>query len=318
MKTRMETRIARRSPFRIGRFALQCRAMLPGRTYRVIRAEDDVPAWRYLDPVALGLRLWACRGLIAQLARREVLARYRGSYLGTMWALITPLLTLGVFTLVFGTMYGARWAGSDRAGILDFATHMFVGIVLYGVFSECTARAPMLITGNPNYVKKTVFPLEMLPVSVLAAAAMHSLLGLLAAMACVFIDRGALPWTVLLLPVVYLPILLLSLGAMWFLAAVGVFLRDVASFIGVVVQLLFFLTPVAYPLAAFKGNPRVQQLVRCANPLAPIMENARSIVVDGQSPRWIEMALVTLASAALALFGYALFMKLKRTFADAI
>lgn len=292
--------------------------MLREQTYRVIRAEDEAPAWRSLDPLALATRLWAHRGLIAQLARREVQARYRGSYLGTMWALITPLLTLGVFTLVFGTMNGARWPGSDHPGILDFATHMFVGIVLYGVFSECAARAPMLIAGNPNYVKKTVFPLEILPVSVLGAAATHSLLGMVAALACVFVDRGALPWTVLLLPVVYLPILLLALAAMWFLSAVGVFLRDVASLIGVVVQLLFFLTPIAYPLAVFRGSPRVQQLVRYTNPLAPIMENARSIVVDGQPPRWLEMAVVTLASAALALAAYALFMKLKRTFADAI
>ena len=267
----------------------------------------------------MAANLWSSRELISQLAQREVQSRYRGSYLGTMWALITPLLTLGVFTLVFGTMSGgAGWAGSDRKGILDFATHMFVGIVLYGVFSECTARAPLLIAGNPNYVKKSVFPLEMLPVSVLGGAAMHSLLGMVAALASVFIDRGALPWTVLLLPVVYLPILLLSLGAMWFLAAVGVFLRDVASLIGVVVQLLFFLTPVAYPLAAFKSHPRVQQLVRYTNPLAPIMENARSIVVDGKPPQWLEMGVVTLVSAGLALAAYALFMKLKRTFADAI
>ena len=286
--------------------------------YRLIRAEDEASAWRFFNPLALATRLWTSRELIAQLARREVQSRYRGSYLGTMWALITPLLTLGVFTLVFGTINGARWVGSDRSGILDFATHMFVGIVLYGLFSECTARAPMLITGNSNYVKKTVFPLEILPMSILGAATMHSLLGMVAALASVFVDRGALPWTVLLLPVVYLPILLLALGAMWFLAAVGVFFRDVASFIGVIVQLLFFLTPVAYPLAAFKGNPKVQHLVRCTNPLASIMENARGIVVDGQEPQWLEMAVVTLASAGVALAAYAFFMKLKRTFADAI
>lgn len=294
------------------------REMLQEPIYRVISAEDQASAWRFVNPLALVARLWTSRELIAQLARREVQSRYRGSYLGTMWALITPLLTLGVFTLVFGTMSVARWAGSDRSGIFDFAIHMFVGIVLYGLFSECASRAPTLITGNPNYVKKTVFPLEILPVSILGAAAMHSLLGMVAALACVFIDRGALPWTVLLLPVVYLPILLLSLGAMWFLAAVGVFLRDVASFIGVIVQLLFFLTPVAYPLAAFHGNPQVQHMVRRTNLLAPIMENARSIVVEGQPPQWLEMAVVTLLSAGVALVAYALFMKLKRNFADAI
>jgi lipopolysaccharide transport system permease protein len=263
--------------------------------------------------------LWRYREITGLFARRHVQSRYRGSYLGILWALITPLLTLGVYTLVFGALHGASWRGSDRSGMLDFAAHMFVGIVLYGIFAECASRAPLLIVQNPNYVKKMIFPLEVLPVSLLGAATMHSLLGMLAELLCVLLSRGSLPWTVAFLPLVYVPVLLLSLGTMWMLSAVGVFLRDIAGFIGVGVQLLFFLTPIAYPLEAFEaGHPQLVTAVRWFNPLAAVIENARSVVVDGRLPDWMAMARVTVLSAAVAVFGYGVFIKLKRGFADGL
>lgn len=287
--------------------------------YQIYRAGDEAPFWRLLNPASAAKQVWRHRELAVIFARRHVQSRYRGSYLGTLWALITPLLTLTVYTLIFGALHGSVWKGSDRAGMLDFATHMFVGIVLYNVFAECTTQAPLLIVNNPNYVKKMIFPLEVLPVSVLGAAATHSVLGMLGELVCVTIVRGALPWTVLFLPLIYLPVLLLSLGAMWLLSALGVFLRDIASFIGVLVQLLFFLTPIAYPLEAFQEHhPVLVQAVRWINPLSVIIENGRRVVVDGRLPQWLPLVGVTLISAALATFGYAVFSRLKRAFADGI
>jgi lipopolysaccharide transport system permease protein len=271
--------------------------------------------WQYANPWRLVLHFVNRRDLLWQFILREVQGRYRGSYLGILWTLITPILMLTVYTFVFSVIFKVRWAGSEAESVMDFALTLFSGLIAFNVFSQCATQAPMLIVSNPNYVKKVVFPLEILPVSVVGSAFIHSLISLGIVLAGLLISSGKLPWTLLYLPLVYLPLMALTLGMSWLLASVGVFIRDIGNFIGVIIQFLFFLTPVFYPISAVPGT--MQPLLRL-NPLATIVEDFRRVVVWGLPPDWPWLGVVTLISGLVMLGGYMWFMKIKRAFADVI
>ena len=271
--------------------------------------------WRYAHPWRFVLHFAERRGLIWQFILREVQQRYRGSYLGILWAMITPLLTLVIYTFVFSVIFKARWRGSESESFMDFALTLFSGLLAFNVFSECATRAPRLIVGNPNYVKKVVFPLEILAVSVVGSAFIHSLISLGLVLAGLLISSGKLHWTLLYLPLVYLPLVAFTLGVSWLLASLGVFVRDVHNFVGVAVQLLFFLTDIFYPISAV---PAALQPLFWLNPLAVIVENFRRVVIWGLPPDWLWLGVVTLLSGLVMLGGYMWFMKIKRAFADVI
>jgi lipopolysaccharide transport system permease protein len=262
----------------------------------------------FLNPLALIANLWPRRDLTFQFTRREIQGRYKGSHLGLLWALINPLLMLAVYTFVFHYLYHA----GGNQGIFAYAINMYAGMIAYNIFSESVTRAPTVITQNPNYVKKVVFPLEILPLSLIGSALFHALLStvilLLAALAPPH-------WTLIYLPVVLLPLVLLTAGLSWFLAALGVFLRDIGHVIGVLVTLLFFLTPITYPASVLHGLPA--KLMRF-NLMADFVEDFRRVVVTGQPPRWDILGLTTIACLIVALAGYAWFMTFKRAFADVI
>jgi lipopolysaccharide transport system permease protein len=220
---------------------------------------------------------------------------------------------LSVYTYVFSVIFRNSWPThpGDRPA---YAIELFAGIVAYSVFSESVNHAPLLIVQNPNYVKKVVFPLELLPASLVGSALVHSMLSL----PILFVASlwfGPPHWTWLLLPLVYLPLIALTAGVCWFLAALGVFLRDVGNLVAVIVQLLFFVTPIVYPM---QNVPASVKPMAWLNPLAAIVENFRHVTVDGRPPDWIPLILVTLVAAAVAVGGYTWFMKLKRAFADVI
>jgi lipopolysaccharide transport system permease protein len=255
------------------------------------------------------------RELIRQFTWREAQARYRGSYLGMVWALITPLLMLAAFTLVFSVILKARWRGSAPESVIDFALTLFSGMIAFNVFSDAASRSPGLIIGYPNYVKKVVFPLEILPVSVLGSAVIHSGLSLIIALTAILLTTGSLPWTIVYLPIVYLPLVLLTLGTSWILAALGVFVRDIGNLIGVALQLLFFLTPISYPLSAVPAAARPWFAL---NPMAVVVENFRRVLVWGLPPDWAPFLAVTLFSAVVMFAGYHWFVRLKRAFADVV
>ena len=276
------------------------------------------PLLPFLNPLRLLRTAWRNRELLSQLSRREIAGRYRGSHLGVLWALLTPMMTLAVFTLVFGAMHHNRWAGSRYDGVLAFPMNLFIGIILFGVFSEVANRAATLITTNPNFVKKAVFPLELLSVSALAGSLVHALMTLLIQFAVVFYALGHIPPTALLLPLVFIPASLITVGVCWFLAAMGVFFRDLSSAVGPVIQLLFFMTPIVYPMTIFRQYPAAETAVRLLNPFVTIVESARLMVIEGKLPDFAALAWVTLASAIIAIAGYAIFMKVRRYFADAM
>ena len=268
----------------------------------------------YADPRHMLGRLGAQRELLWSLTAREIEGRYRGSYLGMLWTLISPLTTLAVYTLVFGVIFRARWGVTADGGLADFAFAVMTGMTAYSVLSESLTRAPGIIAANANYVSKVVFPLEILPVTAVGSAVVHSLLGF-AVLLLALLAVGSLHWTVLFLPLLYLPLVALTLGVCWFTAAVGVFVRDAENVVAVVVQLLFFLTPIIYPLSAAPAGMRV--LLRL-NPLTPIVEDFRRVTLLGAPPDWPWFAVSCVLCAATALAGYIWFMALRHAFADVL
>lgn len=282
---------------------------------KIITARRD-SVRQYANPIKMGLHLWTQRELIWQFTKREVQSRYKGSALGLVWSFVTPLLMLAIYTFVFSIIFKARWGNelsdSSQSG---FALTLFTGLIAFGVFSESVVRAPGLIISNPNYVKKVVFPLEILSVSVLGSALVNSLFSLVILLAAALIFQGFIPWTLVFLPLMYLPLILLCLGLSWFLASLGVFVRDVGQLIGVAVQVLFFMTPIFYPISAIPAN---LQFILYLNPLTFIVNHFRRVILWGQMPDWGEFVIVTLGTGVTCLLGYIWFMKSKKTFADVV
>jgi lipopolysaccharide transport system permease protein len=268
-----------------------------------------------LNPLTLADNLWRNRDLIRQFTRREIQGRYRGSFLGLFWSFINPLALLLIYTFVFGVIFKSRWPQSTNNTLGAFAVTLFCGLTAFNIFSETVNRAPGLIVGVPNYVKKVIFPLEILPVSTLGASLFHAGVSLLILLAASVVINGTLHWTVVLLPLVAVPLVFLTLGVAWFLASLGVFIRDIGYAIGLVVQVLFFLTPIFYPLDAVPPAFRPLILV---NPLAPVAENFRRVIMWGDLPSWRGLALWILITGAAMVLGYAWFMKTKKAFADVI
>src|SRR3989338_5763232 len=196
---------------------------------------------------SLVVSLWRNRQLILQMTKREVVGRYKGSVMGLLWSFLNPVFMLVVYTLVFSGVFKARWGVGEDETKSQFAIVLFVGLIVHGLFAEVLNRAPNLILGNVNYVKKVVFPLDILPVISMGAAVFHSLISLLVLLVAFVIFNGYLHWTVIFIPLVLLPLVILTLGLAWILASLGVFLRDVGQTIGIVMTVMLFSSPVFYP-----------------------------------------------------------------------
>ena len=258
--------------------------------------------------------------LIRQFTRRDIESRYRGSFLGMLWSLLTPLLMLAVYTFVFSTVLKGRWdrPGADAADPADappFALVLLCGLLVYNFFSEAVGRAPGLIVANPNLVKKVVFPLETLPLSAVLVALFNMSVMLLVWVAGALIFVGHVPVTAALLPIVLLPAILATTGVAWLLASLGVFVRDVAPTVLVIVQIMFFATPIMYPLDIVPAPYRTLLKV---NPLTTAVEDVRNVLLWGVGPNWGVFGASLVVSAGMCLLGYAFFMKSKRAFGDVI
>lgn len=267
------------------------------------------------SPRALLASLWRNRQLILQMSKREVIGRYRGSIMGLAWSFFTPVLMLTVYTFVFSVVFKARWGAGAEESKAGFAILLFTGMIVHGLFAECVNRAPGLILGNVNYVKKVVFPLEILPWVALGSALFHSAISLLVLLLAQLFFNQTLPWTVVLFPLVLLPLLLATMGAAWFLSALGVYLRDVGQTIGLVTTVLMFLSPVFYPISAL---PEKYRFWLHLNPLTFIIEEGRKTLVYGQLPDWGGGALYLACSMLIAWAGFWWFQKSRKGFADVL
>ncbi|MCL4274913.1 MAG: ABC transporter permease [Anaerolineales bacterium] len=254
------------------------------------------------------------RDLILNLTRREIQGRYRGSLIGVLWSFLTPLLMLAIYTFVFSVVFQARWGG-DEASRTDFALILFAGLMIFNLFSETINRAPGLVLGNANYVKKVVFPLEILPVVSLGTAIFQLSISFIVWLLFFIIFRGVPPLTIFLLPLVLLPFFLIVLGISWMLASLGVYVRDVNQIIGVLVTVSMFLSPLFYSISAL---PEQFQVFMMLNPLTFVIEQARQVMIWGEGIRWMGWGIYCLVSLLIAWVGFIWFMKTKKGFADVI
>lgn len=266
------------------------------------------------SPAALLRSLWQHRQLITQMTKREVVGRYRGSIMGIAWSLFNPILMLVVYTFVFSVVFKARWGGGDESQT-SFAIVLFVGMIVYGLFAEIANRAPSLILSNVNYVKKVVFPLEILPIVSLASALFHSVISIGVLLVAILFINGGLVWTVLLFPLVIIPLLFATLGVAWFLASLGVYVRDVGQTIGIFTTVLMFLSPVFYPISTL---PEKFQGWMMLNPLTFVIEQSRAVMIFGKQPDWIGLVIYACTSLVVMWTGYWWFQKTRKGFADVL
>lgn len=267
---------------------------------------------RDFNPLAIGAGLLRHRAIIAQLTKRDLLLKYRGAYLGIAWAFLYPLLLLAVFSLVFGSIVPARWgdAGAGHSTVL----WLYAGLVVFSFFAEAVSRAPAVVRGYPAFVKKVLFPVDTLPVTLVGTAALHLALNLAILTGAAAVS-GGFHATMLLAPVVLLPAVLFALGGAWLAAAVGVFIRDLVNIVPILVQGLLFLSPIFYALDA--APPHLHPLL-LANPLTLPIEQLREVLFLARAPDWGAWLAATLAGLAVAGAGNAVFQHLREEFADVL
>ncbi|MBI3469647.1 MAG: ABC transporter permease [Planctomycetes bacterium] len=254
------------------------------------------------------------RELLWRMTLREVQARYRGSWLGPVWSLLTPLLLLGVYGFVFSVVFRARWGSDPQSSQADYILTIFGNITVFNLFAETVSAAPGLVVAHANYVKRIIFPLEILPVVRFLACAVNTGLSL-----AVFITATAcmhgLSWTALLLPLTLLPLVFWTLGVALLLSALGVFVRDIGNVIGLLITMLLFLSPVFFPAS---NLPAAWQPLLHLNPLAGILGNFHRVMLEGLPPDWATLALTTSLGLAASVAGLCFFLRAKPAFADVI
>ncbi|QUM83555.1 ABC transporter permease [Moritella sp. 28] len=254
--------------------------------------------------------------LTKSLTKREIITRYKGSILGVFWSFLTPLMMLAVYSFVFGDILQVKWhAGQDNQQPGQFALLLFCGLMVFSLFSECINRAPSIITSNVNYVKKVVFPLEILPVVSLLSSLFNFLVSFLVWVIVYIIFFGIPPLTILLMPLVILPLILLLNGFSYLLSAIGVFVKDVGQVTGLISTALMFLSPVFYPLSSLPSNYLYFAYI---NPLTLPIEALRSVAFYGQLPDESIFIFYLPIAILFNIFGYYIFSKTKKAFADVI
>lgn len=266
------------------------------------------------SPAEMVSSFWRNRGLLKTLVQREVVGRYRGSVMGILWSLFNPVLMLAVYTFVFSIVFKARW-GSGSDSKTEFALVLFAGLIVFNLFAECILKAPTLILQNVNYVKKVVFPLEILPWVALGSALFHAAISIAVWLVAYLLLFGMPHVTVLLLPVILLPLPLFIMGGTWALASLGVYLRDVSQFIGIFTTVIMFMSPIFYPTAALPEDYRHLLLF---NPLTLIIEQVRDVLFWGRLPNLFELGIHLAGASLIAWFGFCWFQKTRTGFADVL
>lgn len=263
-------------------------------------------------PLMVFNSFWDNRSLVNQMARREIALRYRGSLIGFLWAVINPMLLLGVYTFVFGVILKA---GGD-GGIADFALMLFAGLIVFQLFSECVTQATTIIMSNVNFVKKVIFPLEILPWITLCVSLFHAAISMAVLVFFYLVVNQSLNWTVVFVPVVIVPLLLFTLGFSWFLASIGTYIRDATHVVSLMTMVMMFMTPIFYPLSVVPEFLRPIYLY--VNPLTFIVIQVRDVVLFGQMPNWPVYGISFAASFIIAWLGLAWFQMTRGGFSDVL
>ncbi len=252
--------------------------------------------------------------LLLQISKRGIQSRYRGSVLGMFWSLLTPLLMLLVYSFVFSVVFKAKW---DHPGAEDanFGVILFSGMIIHALFSEPMVLSSTSISGNSQYVKKVVFPLEIMPWSTTIVALFQALVSFFILIVFMLISGMTIHPTLLFFPIVVAPLVLFSVGLGWILSSLTVFIRDIAQLVGIVSTISLFISPVFYPVDRL---PSIWQSVIYLNPISHIVDQMRRIAIYGEMPDWGGLALYTLVALFMAWLGLALFQRLRAGFADVL
>jgi lipopolysaccharide transport system permease protein len=268
-----------------------------------------------ISPREMIVSFWSNRSLLATLVKREVVGRYRGSVMGMAWSFFNPILMLIIYTFVFSVVFKARWGVDVNESKSNFAIMLFVGLIVHGLFAECVNRAPGLILSNVNYVKKVIFPLEILPWVAFGSALFHTTVSIIVLLIAQLIFSQQIPWTIVLFPFILLPLVFATMGFAWFLAALGVYVRDIGQITGIFTTVLLFVSGVFFPMSSL---PEPYRTLLALNPLAYIIEEGRNSLIFGNLPdigRWGGMLA---AGMLIAWLGFAWFQKTRRGFADVL
>src|SRR5918911_1909487 len=260
--------------------------------------------------------LWELPGrfdLISSLTRREIVARYKGSVLGIIWAVVTPAVTIATFTLIFAGIFGARFGASGTGW--EFALYLFCGVLPWTAFQEAVQLSSQKIVSQANLVKRVVFPLEILPVAQSLASLTNQLFGTIALLVLALIIQRTIHPTILWLPVLIVPQLLFTFGASWLVASLGVFLRDIVQGVALVLMVWMYLTPIIYPesMVPESFRPYIN-----ANPFTSLIRSYRNIMLEGAQPDWSGLAYFTGCALIVFVFGYWWFARTRKNFADVI
>lgn len=257
--------------------------------------------------------IWGNRNLIRTLVRRDILSRYTGSFGGAFWAVLNPLLLMLTYFFVFGIVLDTKF-GNDP-GKTVFALYFLAGMLPWLAFSEAAGRAPFIMVEHRNFIKKLVFPVETLPMNVVVSGLVTEFFGLILYVIALLLIRRHVPWTLVYLPLIVIPQVLLTAGVSWFLAAMGVFARDLGQIIGYLLTVLMFITPIFYPE---KNLPKFAAVLLRKNPIFVLVHSYRAVLLETSPPDWTSLGWLALASAAIFLLGHAWFYKLRKSFADLI
>ncbi len=275
---------------------------------------DPVPLVRYLNPWRVAREMWAARTILVHFGRKEVSQRYRGARLGSLWAFLHPLFLLLVYTIAFGVFLKTKWPESPREGLGEVALAVYCGLTVFGMFSEAANRAPLLLVENSNYVKRTQFPIQMLPFCVVSSAAFHALINLVILVVLGWVV-GGFHAPAMLAPLILVPLIFLSAAASLVLAVLGPVFRDLRHVIEPVLRALMFMTPTFYSPSLVPA--KLSWLID-ANPLAFVMGGVRRLVLWQGTMDWRLWGIWTVICLGLMILAYALFMRLKSQVADVV
>jgi lipopolysaccharide transport system permease protein len=251
--------------------------------------------------------------LILSLSRRELAARYKGSALGIIWAVLTPIVMIAIFTIIFAGIFKAKFTASDSQW--DYALYLFCGLLPWNAFQESLSLSSNAVVNRANLVKRVVFPLETLPVAQTLAAIANQMFGTIALLLGIILIRHELHATLFYLPVLLIPQFIATVGGAWLLASLGVFIRDIVQGTNLVLLAWMYLTPIIYPETIV---PEPYRRIVNLNPFSPLIRSYRRIILDGAAPDWSGLAYFAAFAIAAFIFGYWWFARTRKNFADVV
>lgn len=267
-----------------------------------------------ISPREMFASVWRNHSLIINLTKRDIVSRYKGSVFGLLWSFFNPIFMLVVYTFVFSIIFKARW-GHSNGSKSEFALILFAGLIIFNFFAECFNRSPLSVISNTNYVKKIVFPLEILAWVNICSSLFNTVVSVIVWMIFYVALIGWPHYTLIIFPVVLVPILFFTLGLSWILMSIGVYLRDIAQVVGLLTTILMFLSPIFYPIDSL---PKEYQPLLNMNPLAPAIAQMRDVLYWGLMPNWTEYIIYLVISMVISFVGFIWFQKTRKGFSDVL